>query len=136
MNIAPKQFFGYRPYLKEEIKPILSIVQNYARKGDAIYVYYGAVPAFEYYEKKFNLDKYAIVKGISSRGDWEKYKEDLSQLKNFKRVWIIFSHIHVIENDTEERYIIKYFGTVSEKQKAAHGINASAYLYQTVDNSK
>ena len=78
----------------EEIKPILDYVQKHIKENDTIYIYYVAENSFNYYAKSYGFDKLDYIKGVSSRKEWAKYKEDLSQFKGQERVWIIFTHVY------------------------------------------
>lgn len=110
----------------EEIKPVLQYITEHIQKGDAIYVYYGANPAFDYYAQTYDFDKYVYFKGVGSRGDLEAYKTDLSWFIKKKRGWIIFSHIY----RNEMKDIITYLNTVGVQKDAVGSTNAAAFMYQ------
>ena len=61
------------------------------REGDVVYVYFSAMEAFRYYQKRYGFEGFRVVRGVKSRTNWKRYREDLSQLAGNKRVWIIFS---------------------------------------------
>lgn len=134
LTIAPKHL-SYRMFYSEEIKPVLKYVQKHIKEKDIVYVYYGAKCAFNYYEKSYGLDKFDSVKGINSRKNWTKYKEDLSKLKGQEKVWIIFAHAqYKNKGEGEKAFIINYLETIGTRLDAIVSIRASAYLYKLNDD--
>src|SRR6185437_9705180 len=63
-------------YRREEITPAIAYLRQHARSGDASYVYYGAVPAFEFYMRD-RLDSASYVAGGCHRGDPRQYLTEL-----------------------------------------------------------
>ena len=117
------------PRTQEEIKPVLSHVQEHYRDGDVIYVYYSARLAFEYYSPRYGLDDAEIIEGISSRKNWNKYRDDLGKLQGSRRVWVIFSHVHDTSGVDEERLFLSYLERMGRMLDAVQRPGASAYLY-------
>jgi len=104
---------GY-PIEKEEIKKPLEYLNTKILKGDYIYVYYAASPAFSFYQKRYTeilkTDEKNIIVSSGNRENWSKYEKDISKIRG--SVWILFSHIYWEKNEkglTEEYYILDLF---------------------------
>ncbi len=81
-------------------------------RGDNIYVYYGGVPAFNFYKDQLNLkiDNADILLASNNRNNWSNYREPILKLNN--SVWVLFSHLYWIKNEenmTEEEFILNIF---------------------------
>ena len=114
-----------KPNMKEHLKPVLAHVQENRLEDDGIYLYYGAVRAFSFYMKKYGFKEGDFVRGISSRGEPEKYLKDIERFAGMPRVWLIFSHTR----RNEIKFIINSLvekGILLKKFKAP---GASAYLF-------
>ena len=129
-------YLSSRVVYAEEIKPVLRHVQNNSKKEDVLYVYYGAEPAFNYYRKVYGLtENHSYVQGISSRENWKKYKEDVSQFKNRARVWIIFAHVYYDAGGKgEESYIVGYLESIGTQIDVVMAEGASAYLFDLAND--
>jgi hypothetical protein len=119
-----------KTFYYEDIKPVLKYVQGHIGREDAIYVYHGAERVFRYYAEFYGLDKNTRIKGISSEGDWEKYRRDLSRLKDKKRAWIIFAQVYNVAGSSEEGYMVDYLDSTGTRLDAIRAHGASAYLYR------
>lgn len=124
------------PRTNEEIKPILEYYKAHHKNEDATYLYYSALPAFEFYAPVYDLAGFDYITGKQSRKNWLGYIGDLSRLVGHKRVWIIFSHVlrftPINKQDrslSEEEYMTEYLDTVGKKLDSFKGVNASIYLY-------
>lgn len=122
----------------EEIKPVLRHIQNNSRDEDILYVYAGAVPAFNYYSKVYGLtENHRYVPRISSRENWEKYREDVAQLKSRARVWIIFAHVYSgAGGKDEETYIVEYLESIGTRIDGVKAEGASAYLFDLASDPR
>jgi len=58
---------------------------------DARYIYYGAVPAYEFYESRDAGAAHAML-GSCHRGDTRGYLTELDQLRGRARAWNLFAH--------------------------------------------
>ena len=87
----------------ENLKPIVKELIKSVRPQDIVYVYYGATPAFRYY---LGGAKLSWVEGIKSRDNPEQYFHQLDGLLNKqKRIWLIFSHVFMDEDDQILQYL-------------------------------
>jgi hypothetical protein len=101
----------FRPYVKQEFRPIISYVRTHQQAEDVIYVYQRAEYQFKYYANKFGYEEGDYILGIddldkmdgqgTSEEEWQRYKSDLDQLRGNKRVWIIFSHVRTWDKESE-----------------------------------
>ncbi|MGD1895166.1 MAG: glycosyltransferase family 39 protein [Cyclobacteriaceae bacterium] len=100
------------PIEKEEIKKSMSYIKSKFVKGDNIYVYYGAKPAFEFYRDDLNkeIDDSNVVLASAHGNKWSNYHMPISKMND--PVWILFSHVYRMKNEenlTEEEYILNIF---------------------------
>jgi hypothetical protein len=87
---------------RENITPILQVLVSSLRPGDRIYVYYGARPAFTYYNRLWVLP---WIEGVSSRGQIDVYFRQIDQIFQMKgRVWLVFSHCFADECEAIPKY--------------------------------
>ncbi len=112
----------------EDIKTTLGYIQKHIKPKDEIYLYYGAVPAFNFYSNKYKLLDYNKIEGIESRKNWKGYVNDFNQLRNKKRVWVLFSHIYKKQID-DKRFFLYYLNNLGVQKDAAHSEGAVVYLY-------
>ncbi len=89
-----------KPISKEEIKPIMSYMEEHYQNGDSIYLYYWSQFAFKYYSESYGFKNEKIgIFSMASSGwvnpdDRSSSIEELDKLRGKKRVWILFSHIY------------------------------------------
>jgi len=118
------------PFFGEEIKPVLEFVQNNIQPGDQLYIYYGAEPAFLYYQHRYLLDEYPVKIGNPGRNNLTKYKHDLLGLKGTGRIWFIFSHVPDWLNFDEERFFTFLLDNMGIRLAVYQSTAASGYLYK------
>jgi len=125
-----------KPYLKEEIKPVISYVKNHQQPGDVLYIYQRGEYQFKYYASRYGYREGDYIIGVDdldkfdgkrvSVEEWKRYKKDLDNLRGNKRVWLIFSHANI----TAENEMIKsYLDSIGNKIDEFHSIVAFVYLY-------
>ncbi|ONI41598.1 hypothetical protein AN639_03410 [Candidatus Epulonipiscium fishelsonii] len=108
------------------VREVTTIISEKVNKEDVIYVYYNAKPAFDYYLSDFLEPKgIKTIFGISARNQWKKYEEDLSNLKNFDRVWIFFSAVCC----GEEEQFVGYLNSVGNIVYSIVADDVAAYLF-------
>ena len=120
-----------QPQLKEEIRPVIEHVRDNWQEGDIIYVYYGAKRPFVYYQPQYQFQDNDYIIGIEARDEWVKYLPDLNQLREYKRVWLVFSHVHSGNGINEEKLFINWLDRTGAIQKDWFPrAGASTYLYE------
>ena len=83
-----------KPMRSEQLQPVLAQVRDRWQTGDRLYVYYGSLPAFEFYTRDRSFPAECVVKGTEARSNAAEYREQLSVFQGCGRVWILFSHRH------------------------------------------
>jgi hypothetical protein len=127
-------------YRREEITPAIAYLQRAGHSTDARYIYYGAVPAYEFYKSRDAGAAHAML-GSCHRGDTRGYLTELEKLRGRARVWILFAHelprLH--EQDTMLRYLDE-IGSARDSM-AAYGRDTNGkttsvrlYLYDLSDS--
>jgi len=115
------------PFYFEEIRPSIEYIENNREENDAIYVYLGAIPAFDYYQNLFNLNG-KIIEGKVYTPDHTAYDSEIERLKelNLSRVWILYSH-----NRKEDRnYFLEQNSKIGELKLHYEFGGASAHLFE------
>lgn len=125
-----------KPYLRGEIKPVISYVKTNQKPGDILYIYQRGKYQFMYYAEKFGYQKGDYIIGVDdldkydgkklSEAEWQRYKNDLDNLRGNKRVWLLFSHATVA---SENRKITSYLQTIGKQIDFFEQPGAFVYLY-------
>lgn len=154
-NIPPS--FEYQR-VREDLRPVLTYIQENWQTGDTLYVYYPAQYAFRYYGEQYGFDLTealpaettepysgqwykpalvstppssdpAIMIGEYSREDWSIAEQEIAQLDG--RVWALFSHAYDRRSDLDEEDVFLHFLDRSGTQlDSFNRLEAAAYLYQ------
>ena len=152
------------PRSRQDIRPIMAYVSNNRQPGDRIYVYHHQRESFQYYAPRYGFKEGEYVLGIDARDEskrraiWDKYQQDLDQLRGNSRVWVLFSHVRKIQNIREDEFMLRYLRRIGAKlsefipyegspapdaEETEQGGNeeaptapASAYLYDLSNTSK
>ncbi len=128
-----RQQLGGAAIYSEDIKPILNYVKNQRQKNDTIYVYYNARSAFAYYAPIYGFDQKMCIEGISYQEGpkgWERLRADLGQLKQYRRVWVIFSYYYFSGMREEKYFMMRYLDSIGTRQDMIKTDDGSAYLYE------
>ncbi len=133
--IEPVALAGYHlivPRAPEELRTVMEYTNKHYRDGDAIYLYYASLNAFQFYKDRFRFADDYIV-GIDARSDWTRYDRDLRQLIGEERVWIMFSHVATWHGVDEEKLFLSYLERIGTLKDAFKASGASVYLYDMSD---
>ncbi len=113
----------------EDIKPVMSYLNENYRDTDSIYLYYGAKAAFEFYAPQYDrLAGKDFITGIGAREEPTKYLADVDQLKGQQRVWIVFSHV-CGSCQNEKKLILQHLDQIGFSESKYESTGASVYLY-------
>jgi len=85
-----------RPYVVEEIRPVLDAIAQDFRPGDVLYVHHEAWPAVAYYRECHARREQYFFEGSVVHGNWNELPtlETISAGRERpKRVWLVFSHV-------------------------------------------
>jgi hypothetical protein len=117
----------FNPRTDQELRPIVQYVKDHEQPGDTLYLYYAAQGVFDYYAQRFHFhERRDYIVGAFSREDWNKYIQDLNQLRGKKRVWLIFSHVFGYEELFFRQYLDRIGGKQLDEFKRP---KAAVYLY-------
>ncbi len=120
------------PMLEEEVKPVFAYIARHHQPGDALFLYYKSVEAYDVYHDRYDLNGMTIYKGDYARNEPEKILGNLEAMRGHsRRVWVLFSHVFespVMGN--EEIFIRKWLDGAGRQIDKVPGYGASAYLYE------
>jgi len=90
--IAVQALYAAPPvYRREEITPAIAYLRNERRASDASYVFYGGVPAYDFYDARDPLLTTTTM-GECHRGNSAAYLAELDRFRGRPRVWLLFAH--------------------------------------------
>jgi hypothetical protein len=130
---------GRPPYPNEESRPVLEQLARRLRPGDAIYVYYGAGPAMEFYGKRLGLNGWFT--GDCHRENVRAYLRDIDRFRGGRRVWFVYTHaaLGFREPETIQSYL-RTIGVLRERIDDQRGLTgqraAAADLYDLSDEGR
>jgi hypothetical protein len=101
------------PYRVEEVKPLLAYLQSARRPGDAIYLYYGAWQAVQFYGGRYGLDGQHYLSGDCHRGYPRRYLEELDRFRGHSRVWLVL--VHAVPQYRERDDIVAYLDALGAR---------------------
>lgn len=97
----PQLVVSLLPVRHEDLRTIARAVLAQNESGDAVYVYYGAVPAFSYYAGGTSVSADA---GGCHRGEGDKYFLELDRYRG-RRLWLVVGHSYRGEDSLLTRYL-------------------------------
>lgn len=125
-----------QPKQKEEIKEVLNYIQQKKQPQDILYVYQRGIYQFLYYAEKYGYHPGDYILGVDdldsydgkklSEAEWQRYKQDLDNLRGNPRVWLLFSHV---TRNTEYQPIKTYLSTIGTELDRFKTKGAFVYLY-------
>ena len=122
-NFAQPKYF-------EHIRPSMATLRDVWKDGDALYVSYGALPAFRFYAPFYGMESVSYQFG--KRENYENPQSILSEialLKGQPRVWILLSHVHEEGDFNERDFILSYLDENGEKKREFRVPGTSVFLY-------
>jgi hypothetical protein len=119
----------FSPFRPENMKPLVKRIMTTSNLNECVYVYYGAVPAFEYYAKRYKLTNYIIP----VCKDRTKFDNDIKKVvtecaSSYSKVWILFTHVHS-DSINDEELILKKLSEYGKRIEYFHEF-AGATLYK------
>jgi hypothetical protein len=108
-----QNFLITQTYLRDDLHPVLSYVQENRQGSDMAYLYHYVNGQFQYYASQYDLEDMTTVSGQNYSRNAKKYQDELSSLPRGQRIWFIFSFVgeaRVNKNDkqSERDYILNY----------------------------
>jgi uncharacterized membrane protein len=120
--VAPKYF--------EHIRPSMETLRATWKKGDAMYISYGALPAFRFYAPFYGME--SVPYELGRREDYQNPQEILRQLDSYKgqpRMWVLLSHVYEKGDFNEKDFIVNYLNQIGEKKREFQVPGTSVFLY-------
>jgi hypothetical protein len=133
------------PYRSEDMKPLFERLAAERKPGDTLYVYYGSLPAYQYYVKR-GLASPDYLAGPCHHLESRKYLHDLDRLRGTKRLWVMLVHSHPPYREIED--LTAYLDAIGHRRAElivpgrgpANSANlpqpAALYLYDLSDPTK
>jgi hypothetical protein len=116
-----------KPFHFEEVRPVIEYLNDNMQKEDAIYVYLGAIPSFDFYRNKYTIHQTKIEGKVYGMNPERYYQEVLRiQQAEVRRVWLLFSHYRKEESD----YMINQLSAKAELKDSHSENGAAAYLFE------
>jgi hypothetical protein len=122
-----------RPYVLEEIRPVLDAIAQDFRPGDVLYVHHEAWPAVAYYrECHTRREQYFLGKNVV-HGNWNQ-QPDLPTVspggEKPKRVWLVFSHVVSEATRATVRADLEVARKYARQVRAVEAVGAEGYLFE------
>jgi hypothetical protein len=130
-------------YRREEITPAIAYLEEHRRPADALYVYYGAAPAFQFYAARDSISAESYSLGGCHRGDPHAYLPELDVFRGRARVWVLFAH--ELPRLREREMMTGYLDDIGVMRDsvvgAGRGVDGAAtrsllYLYDLSDSTR
>jgi hypothetical protein len=118
---VPQVVVSLFPVRHEDLRTVARAVAAQHEKGDAVYVYYGAVPAFSYYSAGTSVSADA---GGCHRGAGERYFSELDRYRG-RRLWLVVGHSY----HSEDSLLTRYLGRTRPVLATVTASDAFARLY-------
>lgn len=109
---------------QENLRPVLECLAEHYQTGEQVYVYYGAWPAFAYYNRDA---RWTAVKGMWFRG--QPLAQQLAEVEAAfaqQRGWIVFAHIYL----DEDRQLLAGLEAQTPRLYTCAALRASAVLFE------
>jgi uncharacterized membrane protein len=118
------------PKYYEHIRPVMQVLSESFREGDAIFVTAWAEPAFRFYAPFYGLEEVEVVSSeIEDYPDGEKLKARIEPLIGERRVWVLFSHVYEQGGMNERDFLVAYLDEIGEKRREILKPGTSVYLF-------
>lgn len=108
----------------EDMRTVTTAMARARQPGDGVYVYYGAVPTFEFY-----ADTAGIVRGGCHRDDWPAYLKELDAFRGRPRVWLVVAHAFDRNGVQEDSLLVRYLNATGRTYLTIEARSAFAILY-------
>lgn|GEM_PF-2947103 len=109
----------------EHVRPVLEYVSERKQPGDAVFVYYAADDAFEFYWRDATVP--VLVQPRSDRGHVERFTERFDRfIADHGRVWLVFAK----DWDAEQADYVHYLTGRYRLLDACESCDASGHLFE------
>ncbi|HET6846972.1 MAG TPA: hypothetical protein VFH29_09055 [Anaerolineales bacterium] len=117
------------PPMRDHIKPALAHIRERRLDSDWVYLYYFAIPQFDYYASLYGLDHLARVDGVESRGAEVAYRDQLESLAGTPRIWFIFVHNYREGRIDEQQYFLRQLDRLGTRLDEFYSSGTTIFLY-------
>jgi hypothetical protein len=115
-----------RPLRCEQLTPVLEEIRQQWQARDVVYLYWGAIPAYDFYSRDQLFVPGRVVKGTEYHDQQRTgYRDELRLFAGEPRVWLVFSHRH----QAEESLVKAYAEGLGECRQEVHHPGANAFLF-------
>ncbi len=118
-------------YVAEDIKPVMADLAARRQSGDQIYVYYGAVPAFEFYAPQYGVAEASFIPGGFHRSQPAEYLTEIDAHIGEGRVWVVFAHNcdHCARKVNEQQFIVQHLDGRGQRLYEHHEPGSALFLF-------
>jgi hypothetical protein len=120
----------------DDLKPVLSYMEDNTQTDDLVYLYHPVSAAFVYYAPVHNLENLSVIYGEDNSKKAKRYDDELSSLPRGKRIWFVFSFVGETRVDKDAKqyerdYILNYLKKHGVLVKEFYSTNdvSSAHLF-------
>ena len=107
------------PRRPEHLRPVMQYVSDHWKAGDALWVYYAAGQAFEYYSKLIPINGDVRV-GDCNRTDPREYLRQVDVERGRARVWVLMAHGSGPFGFDERQMLIAYLDLIGRRVDEFH----------------
>ena len=114
----------------QEVRSAVVALTDQARRGDPVYVFYGAAPVFSYYQRRELLrdrDDLKVIVGTAHHDVPFEYVRDICDAADSKHTWVILAHPWTWHLD-EREFILATLRHASAIVKSVEFEGAGLYL--------
>jgi hypothetical protein len=105
------------PSLPEHLRPVLQYVADHRQPGDALWVYYGAGQAFEYYKRLIPIGGDVLL-GDCNDENPRGYLRQVDVERGRRRVWFLFAHYTPRPPFNERQLLLAYLDAIGTRLDA------------------
>ncbi len=117
------------PPMRDHITPALAHIRERHLDSDLVYLYYYAIPQFDYYAPLYGLDQLAHIDGVMSRGHLGAYRLQIESLAGTPRVWFIFVHNYREGRVDEQQYFLQNLDRLGTRLDEFYSPGTTIFLY-------
>lgn len=107
------------PSFPEHLRPVMRYVADNWKLGDAVWVYYGAGQAFQYYVKRIPLEGDIRI-GDCNRAEPRAYLRQVDVERGRPRVWVLMAHGAGAFQFDERKLLTDYLDTIGTRLDDFH----------------
>ena len=125
-----------KSYVMDDLKPVLSFMQENSQENDMAYLYHSAGGTYTYYAPYYDLENMAVINGQDYSKNAKRYNKELSSLPRGQRIWFVFSFVGKAKvskgvRQDEREYILNFLKQNGSLLQEFYSTNnaSSAHLF-------